>query len=153
MIDIKQRLLDAADESPEYRDMCTVARDHIAAQEKRIAELEAQIAEQSWQNPFAWIDECGQLVVFEKFIKHIGFVREDGAIPDSWHPIFKRPAPADAIDAERLDFVINNRCVVECRDAMSGPYFYLYFVDDESNQIANFESPRAAIDAAMRAAK
>lgn len=102
MSDIKQRLLDAADESPEYRDMCNVAHDHITAQEKRIAEMEAQIAVQAGRKPFAWIDEFGQLVVLEKFIKqHIGYVREDGAIPDSWHPIFKHPAPADAIDAER----------------------------------------------------
>jgi hypothetical protein len=45
--------------------------------------------------PVAWIDEVGQLVVLEKFIKqHIGYVYEGSAIPEAWQPLFTHPAPA-----------------------------------------------------------
>jgi hypothetical protein len=45
--------------------------------------------------PVAWIDEVGQLVVLEKFIKqHIGYVSEGREIPEAWQPLFTHAAPA-----------------------------------------------------------
>lgn len=53
--------------------------------------------------PMAWIDEVGQLVVLEKFIKqHIGYVSEGRAIPDAWQPLFTHPAPAQPVERQEL---------------------------------------------------
>lgn len=43
MTDIKHSLLEAADQAPGWRKLLTAAHDHIAAQDKRIAELEVHI--------------------------------------------------------------------------------------------------------------
>lgn len=45
MTDIKNRLLETADQAPGWRNLCTAAHDHIAAQDKRIAELEIALRE------------------------------------------------------------------------------------------------------------
>jgi hypothetical protein len=77
---------------------------------KKDGEYRHEMAERDWlvwqaraalaapqQEPVAWIDECDQMVVLEKFYKkHIGYVSEGRAIPDSWKPLCTAAPPPAA---------------------------------------------------------
>jgi hypothetical protein len=63
------------------------------------------------QKPVAWIDECDQMVVLEKFYKkHIGYVSEGRAIPDSWKPLCTAaPPPAPPVLSDEVTTYLQPR--------------------------------------------
>lgn len=107
MNDIKHRLLEAAYQSPGWSDICTAAHDHIAAQEKRIVELESQIAAQAGQEPDAWRCEHQHDVKQSLTTYDPEWARRFGIDSDFVvTPLYAAPpAPSYVIDAERYRFM------------------------------------------------
>jgi len=120
-MNIKDKLLAAADQSPGWRNICTDAFNHIEAQERRIAELEAKMN----QAPFGYAvlargEITSEYRVFNSIWCDNEFAQEH--IKDSIQnlidvcdpadrdfvsvPVFTAPpTPANAIDAERYRFL------------------------------------------------
>lgn len=105
MNDIKHKLLVVADHAPGWRLLLTAAHDHIAAQDKRIAELEAQIAAKAVRAPSNIMINVAQRNL-RAFLSKASFavnVDREAAlncVDVLTHAIAAPPAPANAIDAD-----------------------------------------------------
>ena len=69
-------------------------------------------------------------------------------------PLYAHPQPAqqqDARDGERLDWLVNEGCVIEC--SQDGKRNWLYWPLYDEYQKDEFPTARAAVDAAIAAGK
>jgi hypothetical protein len=98
MSDIKQRLRQLG----QFANLgdCNRAADHIATQEKRIAELKAQIAAQSWQEPIGRLTRRYGIVSFhtEKILSEL---------PDETILYATPQAPANAINVNEVMAIVS----------------------------------------------